>query len=57
MKGWIYGRRLSACISVAATGQMSVEFDAGDCYENLWRKYKFDQGTLHENLSIFYCCQ
>ena len=30
MRGWIYGRRLSACISMAPTGQMSVEFDAGD---------------------------
>lgn len=32
---------LSASINVGPTGQMSVEFDARDCYENLLRKYKF----------------
>ena len=38
---WEVSVRLSACISVAPTGQLSVEFDAGNCYENLLRKYKF----------------
>jgi hypothetical protein len=31
---------LSACISVAATGWISVKFDTGDIYENLLRKSK-----------------
>jgi hypothetical protein len=50
---------LSACISAAVTGRISVKFGIGDFYENLSRKSKFSynrtdiSSTLHEDLSTF----
>jgi hypothetical protein len=32
--------RLSACISAATFGQISMKFDIGDCYDNLSRKFQ-----------------
>ena len=51
----------SDCISAAPTRWISVKFAVGDCYVNLWRKYKlgFKQvkisDTMHEDLSTLYC--
>ena len=52
-----------ACISSAPTKPIYVKFDIGDFYENLLRNAKFSLnrekilGTLHEDLSTFYCCR
>jgi hypothetical protein len=51
---------LSACISAASTGQISVKFDIGGLYANLSRKFKLAQnrakisGTLHKDLGSLY---
>ena len=53
---------LSACISAAPFGRISLQFYSADFYENLSRKkqilLKSDKiwRTLHEDLSTFYCC-
>ena len=53
---------LSACISVAPTGRISVKFVIDVLYQNLSGNYKFGSDwarisdTLHEDLSTFHCC-
>lgn len=52
--GFFMSVRLFSCISEAATGRISVQFDTGDFTDNLSEEIS---GILGEDPSTIYCCR